>query len=128
MTRGAAGRHRIAEQVAERYERIAELTRQGLSARQIAEKLGTTRRTVERGRKATNTSVGPAPQEFWLTPGQITRAEQLIADGASLEEVARTIGCHPTSVYKRWGEHAWSRRQVAEHASLVRDMRRRGLI
>jgi methylphosphotriester-DNA--protein-cysteine methyltransferase len=128
MKRGEAGRRAQQASAAERHQRIAELTRQGLSAPQIAEMLGVTPRTVVRGRKATGTLVGPAPQEFWLTAEQIDRAEQLLDDGCSLVEVARTIGCTWTSVWKRWQHRGWTKQQAGEYAALIRDMKRNGLV
>ena len=48
---------------AERREQTAELTERGLSASQIAERLGVTERTVQRDRESTKTTVGqPDPQ------------------------------------------------------------------
>lgn len=105
----------------ERYRRIAELTRQGMTARQIAEALGCTMRTVCRARARTGVSRPAAPlypDEVWVM------AESLLKDGASLMEVARTIGCDHRTVTKRFPGYLWDRTKVAQMATLSRLTRR----
>lgn len=84
---------------------VVELTRAGLSAPQIAERLNVTTRTVQRHRVAAGIAQPLAPR---LTPEQHEQARQLIDDGASYKEVARTIGCANTTVAKRFPGRGWT--------------------
>ena len=83
----------------ERRERVAQLTRAGLSASQIAEKLKVNERMVQRDRVALK--IGrPAPVP--LTPEEQQRALQMLQDGYPYTEVARTLGRHDTTIAKRY--------------------------
>lgn len=86
-------------------ELVTELTRAGLSAPQIAERLGIATRTVQRHRVAAGIAQPPARH---LSPEEIDRARQLIDDGASYKEVARTIGCANVTVAKRFPGRGWT--------------------
>lgn len=90
---------------AKRREQVVELTRAGLSAPQIADRLGIATRTVQRHRVAAGIAQPPARH---LTPAQIHRARQLLDDGASYKEVARTIGCANKSVRYRFPGRGWT--------------------
>lgn len=106
---------------AERNERIAELTRQGLTAKVIAEKLNITRRSVVRIRAAMGVAQ-PAPQR--MTADELARAEALLVDGASVTEAARTIGRCDQALRKHFPQYAWSPSQAAELAVLVQRAKR----
>ncbi|QOC55918.1 helix-turn-helix DNA binding domain protein [Gordonia phage DirtyBoi] len=90
---------------AERRDLVAELTRAGLTASQISDRLGITTRTVQRHRVAAGIAQPPARH---LTPEQIDTARQLIDDGASYKEAARTIGCNKVTVAKRFPGRGWT--------------------
>jgi len=110
------------ERIAERQARVAELTRQGLSAPQIAEIVGITERTVVRDRSA----VGCA-QPYVSNPlseEQRCRAEELLNDGCSIAEVARTIGRSPSAVKRAFPGRGWTRAQVYEYVGLVQSARK----
>lgn len=109
------------EQLAERNERIARMTQQGMSAKQIGIELRITARTVVRVRRAQGVAL-PAPKP--LTAEEIRRANELLDDGYSLNEVARTIGRCIDSVRHHFPGRGWSRRECSEYASLVRDSQR----
>ncbi|QDH92495.1 helix-turn-helix DNA binding domain protein [Gordonia phage Dmitri] len=91
--------------IADRRALVTDLTRAGLSAPQIAERLGITTRTVQRHRVAAGIAQPPARH---LTPEQIEKARQLLVDGASYKEAARTIGCDKATVAKRFPGYAWT--------------------
>ena len=103
--------------VAERRERIAELTRQGLSARQIAEIMHLTTRSVVRARKALGIA---APAAVHMTEDQLRRAAELLADGASYSEVARTLGRSVQCIANRFPGQGWDRQTASEFATAVR--------
>ena len=53
---------------------------------------------------------------FHWTPQLHERADQLLVDGCSNREVARTIGCHHTTVLAPFPGRGWDRRQAASWA------------
>ncbi|GAS92653.1 Gp64 [Mycolicibacterium brisbanense] len=105
-------------------ERVVELTKQNYSAPQIATILGCTTRHVVRLRaKAGIAKPAPLP----LNAEQVVIAERLLDDGASLTEVARTIGRSPRTVQARFRGRGFTHSQIGQYSQLMRAMRRRGL-
>lgn len=103
----------------DRDARIATLTRQGMSAAQIAVRVGVTKRTVCRARRRTGTSLGEA--QVPMSPEETRRVESLLDDGCSLAEALRTIGRAGTgSIRRRFAGRAWTKQQIAAHAALIR--------
>ena len=106
----------------EATERVAELTRQGLSAPVIAEMLGVSTRTVQRARQRAGVSQ-PASNPF--SDDEKRRAQAMLDDGASMGEVARTLGRSRTPLLRCFGEYPrWTPAQIAEAAALGRAMAR----
>lgn len=90
----------------ERDERIAELTRSGHTAAEIAARLNITARTVVRARIRTGTA-RRSPARF--TEAEIRLAEQLLADGASFSEVGRTLHRFSAVIANRFpGRSTWT--------------------
>lgn len=114
---------RSGEDAHSRAAAVARMTRAGMSAAEIAVRLGCTERTVQRYRSVEGVAK-PAPQRI----GAETRARALdmLRDGCSYREVARTLGCSRNTVRKWWPGFAWSREQVAAHAAVMRRARRAG--
>lgn len=103
-------------------ERIAELTRQGLSARQIADRVGMTTRTVCRARRRMGLSKPIAPR---MSPAELTLAQSLLDDGASIEETARTLGrAHATITHHFPDAHVLTPKEISERANLGRAAQR----
>lgn len=100
-----------------RRTRVAELTRQGRSASDVAAILGITERTVQRDRAAKGIA---QPASRPLTATQLDRARQLLADGAPYKEVARTIGSDTTTLAKHFPGQGWTRQQVSEWTAMLR--------
>lgn len=93
------------EDMARRDQRIAELTRAGRSASQIAAELHVTARTVARARARMGIA---KPCRITLTDDELRRAAALLEDGASYAEVARTLGRSIAAICKRFpGRSAW---------------------
>ncbi|QDF17579.1 hypothetical protein SEA_YAGO84_47 [Gordonia phage Yago84] len=88
----------------ERAQRVAELTRAGLSAREIAARLRVTVRTVGRDRRRTGTN-GHRPARW--SEEKLARAKALLDDGASYRETAMTVGCDPTHLRRRFPGYGW---------------------
>ncbi|UYL88159.1 helix-turn-helix DNA binding domain protein [Gordonia phage Evaa] len=88
----------------ERAQRVAELTRAGLSASEIAVQLRVTVRTVGRDRRRTGTH-GYRPARW--SEEKLARAKALLDDGASYRETARTIGCDPSHLRRRFPGYGW---------------------
>jgi DNA invertase Pin-like site-specific DNA recombinase len=99
-----------------RAERVVELTQRGLSATDIATIERISRRSVYRIRQKHGASRHHAVHR--LTEEELSRAAELLADGASRAEVARTIGCSDTAVARRFPGQCWSYVQVGQFAAL----------
>ena len=106
-----------AEQRAQRYARVAELTAAGWTAPAIAKEMGTTVRTVVRARAATGCRVRPPlPQ---LTDDQIARAKALLEDGASYYDVAETVGCGISTLRARFPGYSWTMREAGQYRAAL---------
>jgi DNA-binding CsgD family transcriptional regulator len=111
------------EATRERKRRVVELTRQGLSAQVIADMLGVNERTVVRDR------VDEGVAQLWcgrnaMTAEELERAEELLDDGCSMAEVARTLGRHDMTLRHHFPGRSWDPQQTAEYATLMRLRRR----
>lgn len=108
-----------------RRQRIVELTQAGWSAAEIAHECKTTTRTVERTRVRMGVAQ-PPPRR--LTADEVARIEVMLADGASIADVARSIGRSIDYLQRRFRGRGWTRSQAGQFAVLCRDMRlRRGI-
>lgn len=97
---------------------IAEMTRRGLTAREIAGALGCTQRTVVRYRERAKVYVyAPAPP---MSPDEVAWAQSMIEDGCNYYEIGRTLGRNWSTIAKRWPGHSWTPAQVVEYRSMVR--------
>lgn len=92
---------------ADRHAAIVQMTREGSTAREIAQRLKVTPRTVTRVRSAMGIA-NEAPAE--LTAEQIARIELLIGEGMPSTWVAEDVGCARWTVlkYMRLGREATS--------------------
>lgn len=103
----------------ERTERVVELTRQGLSTPVIAELLGVSDRTVCRHRVRAGIA---QPGQVPLSEDERRRALSLLEDGASLSEVARTLGRSITPMRRHFSAYKWTKQQSAEFSAVGRAM------
>jgi hypothetical protein len=87
-------------QCQERYDDIAELTRRGFSAPQIAAMLNVSTRLVQRARFARGMSRKVTSRPF--TSEELAWAEAMVADGASFNEIARTLRRDVTVITARF--------------------------
>lgn len=95
--------------VNERYDQIVALVRQGLSVNVIAERLGVSTRMVVRARKARGMSVAQVGGAVCHPPELWERAEEMVDDGVSLREIARTLGISYSRVScKLRGRSQWT--------------------
>lgn len=59
----------------------------------------------------------------WMTPEELARARQLIDDGVSIRETARTLGRSAMTVQRHFsGQSKWDRRAEAEMRRLRREL------
>lgn len=91
---------------------VAAMTRRGYTAVQIAAHLRISPRTVIRYRAATGTTRPPPTP---LTDQQLRRARQLLEDGASYCETARTIGCAYQTLTRRFPGYGWTQAQTVAY-------------
>jgi DNA-binding CsgD family transcriptional regulator len=102
----------------ERDQRILQLSREGLSVKQISQLVGITGRSVQRTRARFRNA--PAVIATPLTAAQLSFAHALLENGAPYSEVARTLGCNYTTVRRHFPGYDWTLRQCALHGVLVR--------
>ncbi len=101
---------------AERDAAIDELDRRGLSAAEIAHRIGCSQRTVCRRRVARMTAGGPAPTiSFRLSHGDRVweRIAELDAAGLSGPQIAQRAGVSVSTVYYHRAKRAQSGRVAA---------------
>lgn len=103
-------------------ERVAKLTREGLSAREIGERIGITERSVCRARRRLGLSKTAARG---MSLAERALAQSLLDDGASITEVARTLGRAGDTIKRHFPDaHICTPQEIAERASLGRAARR----
>ncbi len=105
----------------ERDERIARMTRLGMSANEIGTRLGINKRTVYRARRRMGVAKPPARP---ITEAELATAASMLADGASCLEVARTLGRDDGPFLRRFPQYKWTHQQGVEQAVLVRRLKR----
>lgn len=101
-----------------RWDRVADLTRRGVPADDIAHQLGMHIRTVYRIRGKYGLNRVGAPRPF--TDAELTTAQTMLDDGASIAEVARTLGRCPKSVWRKFPGRGWDATLCAEFGALHR--------
>ncbi|ACI12370.1 DNA binding protein [Mycobacterium phage Fruitloop] len=108
----------------EQVKTVLAMTRDGFSAKHIGEVVGCSPRTVTRVRAAADARVMNHDRFTPLTADQLEFAEYLLEDGASYQEVARTLGVSRTTIEKHFPGRAWTKRQAAEFTALLKKFRR----
>jgi len=106
-------------------EFVARLHADGLSAAQIAEQAGCTTRTVQRWRTAQGVAqpLPPTrnPDEF---PTRLEQARQLLEDGASYNEVIRTLHMHKRTLQRHFPGMGWSSVEGSRLGAFITRMQR----
>lgn len=100
-------------EITARHQRIAMRLRAGVDPKLIAHDEGVSVRTVQRARDG-------AKLHRNFTADEIARIESMLEDGASLAEVARTVGRHVQLISRKWRGRGWTREQVSEFNSASR--------
>jgi len=107
-------------EIQHRRQRVAFLLRSGRSIREAAAEVGLAEATVYKIRRQL---IGPrqsSPRPF--TADEIARIEAMLDDGASLAEVARTVGRSYTLLQRRFPGRGWTREQCGEYNSMIRTL------
>lgn len=108
----------------ERREAVAALTREGLLTYEIAARLNINRRTVARDRVALGIGLpGATP----YTDEEHLRALEMLRDGCSLIEVARTLGRNECTIRQRYRGMGWSPREIGQYNHLRAQRRALGV-
>lgn len=97
-----------AEMKADRLERVKHMTAEGMSASLIAERLGVTKRSVQRYRRESGCA---RPYAHRMTTEDIATAGRMLEDGCSYEEVGRTLGFHGHSIAYHLPGRGWTHAQ-----------------
>ena len=101
----------------ERLTLIRTLTRPGFTAQEIAVRLCVTQRTVCRYRaKAGVYEVGPNTP---ITEDELLKAKELLEDGASYQEVSRTLGRTSGAICRKFPGYSWTKRQAVNYRAMV---------
>lgn len=100
----------------ETRSRVVDLTNDGKTAKDIAEILGITERSVTRHRSKAGIARVVKPP---LTEGELAAARELLSGGASYEEAARTIGRDGNRLAHHLPGYAWTPQQVGHHSRLM---------
>lgn len=101
---------------------VAELTQQGWTAAQIADRLGIAKRTVQRYRARAGIAQTRAPL---ATPAQIEQARALLADGCSIREAARTVGLSSHCIRRNIPEaQPWTFQQCGTNSRFIHAARK----
>lgn len=108
---------RSPEAMAARRERITQLSKEGVPVAAIAVDVGVAVCTVIAVRKAAGLNRWTV-RPFTLDEDQ--RIRDLLADGASYAEVARTVGRHHQVIGRRYPGHGWTMQQRDEFTRLIR--------
>lgn len=120
MVAGEEGRGDLAE----RRERVREMTRAGRTALEIAVALHVSPRTVIRDRRAAGVSGSTPPP---VSAADLDTARRLLDEGASYCEVARTIGTTSSTVARHLPGRGWSPEQVGQWANYRRSLHEKGV-
>lgn len=102
------------------HERFYGLDADGRSAREIGMILGVSQRTVVRWRRVTGRLKRPAPRP--ASQEQLALALQLLQDGASRSDVARTVGLCPTTLHRHFPEYRWTAEECVDYMRMVRQL------
>lgn len=97
--------------------RVKTLTKMGFSARMIAAELHIHADSVSRSRKRSGIALTrPAA----MTPEQVQRMDEMLEDGVSYAEIARTFGFHQSSIARRLPNRGWTAQQAGELGAMNR--------
>lgn len=106
-------------------ELIERLHNEGLSAPEIAHRVGCSDRTVTRWRRANGLTKLTSPNAGKpISPERLEAARRMLDDGASYADVQTTLGIQQDTVRRHFPGRAWSPQQVAQYLVMVRAMHR----
>lgn len=104
----------------DRSPEFKEMQRQGLSAAQIADRMGVTQRTVTRWRKNAGLTQ-PLPENVGrpVAGERLDAAAEMLADGAPYQEVCRTLRMNGRTVRKYFPGISWSKEEAGQFAAQI---------
>lgn len=94
---------------------VASLHADGLTDREIAHELAANADYIARLRKRMGL---PRNYRPGLTADEAARASALLADGASLKDVAETLGRHRQTIAAHFPGRGWTRQEIGSYAVL----------
>lgn len=116
---GPLGQRRIEDKP--EYEKVVELSRIGMSDREIATRVGLAKSTVTSWRVRAGYKRHPGHPK--LTDAQLDMAKLLLEDGCSHADIGATIGCDRTTIGRYFPGTAWKQEQKNEYLSMLHKAR-----
>lgn len=108
-------------------EHVLTLHARGLSAAEIAERVGCASRTVIRIRKRHGlTQPVPTHAGIPITQERLDAARVMFDDGAPQREIRRTLGMSQATLMHHFPGRSWSRVEAAEFARAIQQAKRSG--
>ncbi|AYN56847.1 helix-turn-helix DNA-binding domain protein [Arthrobacter phage Andrew] len=101
-----------------------ELHAEGITARQAAERLGVSPRTIQRTRDRLGLSQPTTGGGKRPTPEQLEYARQLLEDGCSMTDAARSAGTTFNALKRRWPDKVWDPTTVGQYARQLDQLKR----
>ncbi|QGJ93518.1 helix-turn-helix DNA binding domain protein [Arthrobacter phage Mufasa8] len=102
-------------------EEFLQLHHQGLSASQIAERMGCTARTIVRLRARTGVAA-PAPTGKRVDAEWHAKVRELHAEGLSQTDIARLTGVTPQTVARHHPDTGWDRPTIGRYGRAVKTL------
>lgn len=101
-------------------EQFLELEGKGWTAARIADELGVSARTVYRLRRRYGFARTDTGRHAPLSPERLAVASEMIADGCSHCEVARSLGMQTATLRRHFPGTGWSKQETNEYINSVR--------
>lgn len=104
-------------------ERILMLLQEGRSTSEIADMVGCSTRSVMRVKKLHGVAASRQARDA-MTDAEYVLAEQMLADGAPVREIERTLGYSVGSLSKRFRGRGWAFTECGSFSRFLNDMKK----
>src|SRR5690349_16783393 len=111
-----------AAEIEHRRQRVIFLLKSGLTVGRVSQDTGMSEARIYSIRREVFGKRHRTPRRF--TEAECAQIESLLDAGCSIAEVARTVDRRPDLLARLYPGRGWTREQVAEHNSLLREIHR----